>query len=663
MSVQAGVWNLDGEPIDPEFLQGIGKSVTEYGPDGEFTYFNGSIGMLYRPFHTTSESRLERQPYHSGRGYVLTWDGRLDNSDELVTQLDSELGSAHTDVGIVAAAFERWGTECFSTLIGEWALALWDPSEKRLVLARDYIGIKHLFYYSGSKRVLWCTHLAPLALATSPLTLCEEYVAGFLSLYPDADLTPYNEIQAVPPGSFVCISSNKAFTRRFWTFDTRLKIRYSRDAEYEEHFRRLFRQAVRRRLRSDSPILADLSGGFDSSSIVCMADEILAKEGAETPRVDTFSLYDSKEQSEDDHLYFAEVENQRGRPGVHADLGDSDLAFTLEYPQFVATPGLGEREGIKTALRALVQKSGYRVSLSGVGGDEMLGQALDPRVQFSDLLLQFRLRELNKQLIAWSLLMRRPWIQPLLQTFCQFLPAPMRARFIQHAKIEPWVKSEFARRHKLAVRKLPASQESRHWRPSTEDFIESLAILGRQLTSRRPSALEKRYPYLDQTLVEFLAAIPSSQLLRPGERRSLMRRALVGILPPKILSRQTKAGAARSQIVTLERRWAKVESILRSPIISQLGYVDQERFYAALMLLKNGQLPPAAGSLVQALSLEAWLGDVVARGLLEIEPESPVTSLRGIDTRASCAVRPAPNELTLLANQVDTSTRRGGECT
>src|SRR5258708_27971346 len=114
MSVQVGVWNLDGEPVHQEFLARIGKSIAQSGPDGDFPYINGSLGMLYRPFHTTSESRLDRQPYRSAKGYVVTWDGRLDNRDELMTQLGIELGQDHTDAVIVATPFDRWDTDCLS---------------------------------------------------------------------------------------------------------------------------------------------------------------------------------------------------------------------------------------------------------------------------------------------------------------------------------------------------------------------------------------------------------------------------------------------------------------------------------------------------------------------------------------------------------------------
>jgi asparagine synthase (glutamine-hydrolysing) len=94
---------------------------------------------------------------------VITWDGRLDNRDELMPQL-------HTDLAIVAAAFERWRTDSFAKLIGDWALAIWNQGDRSLVLARDYVGIRHLFYYPKQESVVWCTNLAVLVLLANRLT-------------------------------------------------------------------------------------------------------------------------------------------------------------------------------------------------------------------------------------------------------------------------------------------------------------------------------------------------------------------------------------------------------------------------------------------------------------------------------------------------------------
>src|SRR5258707_7796516 len=231
MSVQAGIWNFDREPVNREFLARISQALVEYGPDGETTHFDGPVGMLYRPFHTTLESRSERQPYVSASGKVITWDGRLDNRDELIPQIWNDLTADRTDVAVVAATFDRWGTDCFAKLVGDWALSIWDPVEKQMILARDYIGVRHLFYCHRSNRIMWCNHLAAWALCGDQFTLCEEYIAGYLASDPDAHLTPYREISSVPPGKFVCIRCDRAVIHTGWGFSTRLRTRYKADSE------------------------------------------------------------------------------------------------------------------------------------------------------------------------------------------------------------------------------------------------------------------------------------------------------------------------------------------------------------------------------------------------------------------------------------------------
>src|SRR6266851_3746734 len=107
MSAQGGVCNFDGKPVDEGFLRKLASAIEQYGPDGNNLYVDGSIGMVYRAFHTTAESRIERQPYVTPGRTVITWDGRLDNRDELISQLWEEPMVDRTDVAIVATAFDR----------------------------------------------------------------------------------------------------------------------------------------------------------------------------------------------------------------------------------------------------------------------------------------------------------------------------------------------------------------------------------------------------------------------------------------------------------------------------------------------------------------------------------------------------------------------------
>ena len=268
MSVQFGQWNIAGKPVDRAYLEQVQDIVAPYGPDGTNSYLHANVGMGYCAFHTTSESRRETQPYLTPSGAVITWDGRLDNRSELIDALGGVVTANATDLEIVAAAFMRWEERCFGKLLGDWALVVWNPAFRTLILAKDVIGIRQLYYSITKDHVVWSSLLEPLVmLRDDALQLEEEYIAGWFSFFPAADLTPYSGIHSVPPSSFAVIQPGKCRITKYWDFDPSKRIRHRSDEEYEEHFRSVFQQAVERRLRADRPIVAELSGGMDSSSI------------------------------------------------------------------------------------------------------------------------------------------------------------------------------------------------------------------------------------------------------------------------------------------------------------------------------------------------------------------------------------------------------------
>src|ERR1700730_944635 len=164
MSVQFGRWNFDGRPAEPEYLAQAERMLAPYGPDDSGRYLKDSVGISFRAFHTTKESRSETQPHITPSGEVLTWDGRLDNRNELLLQLKDIPDTRSTDVSIVGAAYKRWGTASFAKLVGDWALSIWNPTDRSLLLAKDPVGIRHLYYSLDGNQVSWSTILDPLVL-------------------------------------------------------------------------------------------------------------------------------------------------------------------------------------------------------------------------------------------------------------------------------------------------------------------------------------------------------------------------------------------------------------------------------------------------------------------------------------------------------------------
>jgi asparagine synthase (glutamine-hydrolysing) len=624
MSVQFGQWNFEGLQPTQHYLTRVAALLNRYGLNANGSYSSGGVVVLYRAFHTTKESRRETQPHISRGGAVIAWDGRLDNRSELIDSLRIGLAIHSTDVEIVSAAYETWGANCFGKLIGDWALSIHSPTDKSLLLAKDPIGSRHLYYAVDKNRITWCTVLDPLILcADKTFALCEEYLAGWLSAYPAVHLSPYSGIYAVPPSSYVLLKSGTPTLRRYWDFDPGKKIRYRSDAEYEEHFRSIFAKSVQCRLRSDSPVLAELSGGRDSSSIVCMADILLGRGAVEAPRLDTVSYYDDSEPNWNERPYFAKVEEKRRRQGWHIDASLECSGKTSEFgPDYDCTlvPTPGFRRHISSRLRICLESQGNRVLLSGVGGDEVMGGAPTPIPELQDLLASAQIGMLAHQLKAWALQQRKPWFHLFLESALGFFPSTV-VRGPQRMRPAPWLRPRFVNRHQAALAGYPRRVKLFGPLPSFQDNISTLRGLQRQLASVPlpfDVPYDKSYPYLDRNLLEFMFAIPREQSVRPTQRRSLMRRAFAGIVPDEILNRKRKASVTRSPLVRLARDWANLVAITPNMISDSIGIVNMGSLVRGLEEVRQGK-EPSSLSLRRAIHIEAWLRTIVSRGIVNFE--------------------------------------------
>lgn len=189
------------------------------------------------------------------------------------------------------------------------------------------------------------------------------------------------------------------------------------------------------------------------------------------PRLDTLSYYGRTEPRGDDWMYFQIVENKRGRLGHHIDASKLGTSLTaLKYLDFVSGPGyLGAWRVIEEERAAVVRNGRYRVILSGIGGDEFFGGIPDPCAHLADLIVQFKLIALAKQLMAWSLAKRKPWIQILWLALVDLLPPSLGQYFAKKAEVETWIRKDFAKRTRIAIPTVgpKARGDSSDWREET----------------------------------------------------------------------------------------------------------------------------------------------------------------------------------------------------
>jgi len=620
MSGIAGILNFNNSPVDENLLAALGESLNARGSDGGTEVKREPVGMAYRAFHTNRESSMEIQPFVTRFGHMLAWDGRLDNRDDLLAYLPDGLKGDETDVALVMAAYLKWGREFLLRIIGDVALALFDPASEAVLLGRDPFGTRTLYYSSNNNRIVWSSTLeALLVSARIEPDIDDEYVAGYLGLYREMFRSPYRHISAVEPGHVVEVRRGHVQTQRFWKPNPTREILYKTDAEYEEHFRELLYEGVRCRLRADGPVWLELSGGLDSSSNVCVADQIMERGEVQAARLETVSYIDNESSTSYDRKFIPLVEEKRRKPGHHLHGDGQWLRLISPEEMHIAKPGTGLCvAGGHERLCQAMQDDGARVLLSGLGGDQLLWSLSEASPELTDLVFKHRPLLLHRRLQVWSAILKKPYSRLLWEdALLPFFPISVKARIQSRIETPPWLNSTFIKRTSLRERLLlppdPLGYRlpSRKIQSSKLHFIVSSIASGEYWES---SPFEMSYPFLHRPLVEFLLAIPFEQKLRPGETRSLMRRALRDVLPQKILQRRSKGITGETLCRGIAKEWQTLKLMLDKAHILERGYVNQKALIAALDLARHGRELNIV-ALLETISLELWLRSIECHGV------------------------------------------------
>lgn len=487
--------------------------------------------------YTHIRSHLESQPHSDRSGNLLVFDGRLDNYKDIQNELQS--AEAHAADGeIILQAYQRWGQDCFKRLIGDWALALWDAGLRTLYLARDHAGTRTLYYSKDSSGALsWSTYLDSL-LSTDLLGAHDSiYMASYLAMLPCHKRSPYRDVHPIPPGHVLRATARDLKITQVWSPFVREELHYRSDRDYELQFLALFSQSVARRTEPGNPVIAQLSGGMDSTSIVCMSDHLRTLKSPSDELLDTVSYYDNSEPAWNEMPYFTIVEKNRGKRGIHIDSGvyrDSlekppDLGASYLFPGINSTTIMRDKD-----FDLLTGGDKYRAILSGIGGDEMTGGTPNSCVALADYVSQGNVFAATRHAIAWCLADRLCLIDACTKSFSLIRSLGAEAAIKTWRNI-PWLTQKTRNLCQEAVHELPlVGYRPFVSRPSAVDACNSWWFMLRTQPHLKPSEVhryEYLYPYLDRDLVEFLLSLPQEQLSRPGRRRALMRRTLVDIVP------------------------------------------------------------------------------------------------------------------------------------
>lgn len=620
MSAQAGIFYHDGRPIEPGAAAQLRARIAAFGPDGSGEFVGAGLVMVHHALHVTPEDRHGCQPMVSRRGNVMTWDGRLDNRDDLRLQLWRDLGDEAGDVAIAMAAYERWGDEAFGRLIGDWSLALWDGAARELKLASDYAGNRGLYFRDQTDHVEWSTSLGDLVERTGVRDRLEpRFIVGYLSAAIPPDITPYVGVRSVTPG---CVHTwprgGRAKKMRHWDF-SRDTIRFDDPRDYEARLRELLSISVAARLRSSAPVWAELSGGFDSSTVVCVGDRLLESGAVSAPSIETVSYVTDSSPESDERPFIAAVEQQRRARGQHVRA--EDCVDLVDYEHDWVTP-LHPR-GVLLEMFRTASRGGGRVMLSGHPGDLIMGNYPESLAAMNHAIATVRPRAVLDAARAWSRASRRPIWHAAGLALTPYLRAQTRSKRSAVASLRR--RGSTARNPIAAAADvflvrpewLPlwwsekiqrSSRVARHAARWQHTLVDGVVEYTLQRTLQSPSelpAIHYTHPYTDRRLVEFVLAVPPAALNPPGQPRLLMKNALGCVLPPRILGRFSKGYVDPFKLRKVRAWSAGAAERLDSLFLVREGYVDRERLRHKLESVHAGSCR-ALGNIEVVLRLERW---------------------------------------------------------
>jgi len=559
-------------------------------------------------------SRLDRENEHHHLTEILHWDGRLDNRGDLLLLLADSLPKAPAGRGrgetsnaaLARCAYERWGTDGFVKLIGDWSLVIHDHVNRSIVLASDFAGVRPLYYCVQSGQVQWSSRLQSLVEATGISELDEQYVRGFLLLGGCPNRTPYKGIYSVPAGHAVCVSSEGTKIHRFWSLPVGDVIRYRDERRYEEELRALFREAVAVRLQTESPVLAELSGGLDSSSVVSMASHLIRSGSVGATRLSNVS-YVWKNSL--DEPFIREMESFCGIDGHH--ISTHDVPVISETQPGDAMPEVFYP--LRAATAAVADSLGAATVLTGTGGDLMMGNWFDDRLQVTASLRRFRISKAWKEALAWSKILRLPVYSILWQGFRAALPPSLAPAAIYAAPDGSYAPRsiETSLLDGVNDQREPESFLSDAWMqapPERRRYFHALSTM-LELRILQPAEplqhLDYTHPFAHRPLVEFLMVVPTDILCRPGEPRRLMRFAMSDLWPLKLQKRRSKGPFSTPwQEALRPLAWELLQA--RQLHLVERGFVDRASVLSRLQRLSAG-LDCNESQLRYIILLELWL--------------------------------------------------------
>ncbi len=547
MSGIVGIVNLDGKPCEESSIVAMLQAMEHRGSDREDFKIEQNIVFGHKALWNTPEAKEEKQPVCSQDGkFLLTADARIDNRQELFFLLDLEQVASErvvTDAELILKSYEKWGSRLAEYLLGDFAFALYDRHREELMLIRDHVGIRPLYYIKTDKLFCFASEITPL-FKVPGVERCidKEMEVKYLECrFLNVDETFFKGVKRLPAATILRLRENQISFKKYW-FPEKIEIdRKISFAEAAERFRVLLEEAVRCRMRSITPVGCELSGGLDSSSVFALATD-LAEAGT---RLMPISMHFGK--MDCDESYYSELiakEKGYNLEVVHMDKLDYQEKYSLlsYYKKFQDWPRGMFFIGVLPIAERL-ESHHVCVVLTGQGGDHVCRGS---GYFMADKFRAFRWFALVKELRRW------PWTWSELKSH---MIKPNLPEFVL-VWLQKWklVAMLSPCQTTPSIKKIP-------YRFAFTDELEDITGSMNQFLLDSSAYhdmehyhIEARHPFFDKRLIEFSLSLPTEYKLGNGYTKRVLRASLSAMLPPEIRDRKDKAEFSKMLELQMEAR-------------------------------------------------------------------------------------------------------------
>jgi len=600
----AGVINADGRPVDEALLRRMAEGLAFRGPHGTTVRMLDSAGFCFTFARTGPAPQSPNLPLTLNGEQWLLGDVRLDGREALRRSLNSigqRLPVSATDEELTLHAWRERGPHSGDSLLGDYAFGVWEPGAKRLVCVRDIIGAKPLFYGQAGNMVCFSNTLEVLRLVPGlDLRLDESFVGDFLlqGWCPDIERTVYQGIRRIKPGYLLEFQSGHLRSTRFAELQVQEPLTYRREEEYVEQFQSLFEAAVRERLPSGGKTAFFMSGGLDSTSVGATAAR-----GYDRERIGTdFRAYtvDFRPLFDDHEPRFADMAAQHFGVPIEMVKAGSEKPFawwtdeTLRFPEPLHEPFQSRHVQMCRDVFDFAP-----VVLCGDGGDEILTGAGAAYARY--LIRRGEFFELAKVFGGFLWHERR---LPAMGTGLRGRWRRLRTRVMNDPTRPSWLHPEFGARRNLQDRQAELNRGSRSEHPLHPRGYALVAegywagVLEEEDAAWLGVPLERRCPFLDRRLLEFLFRVPPIPWCMEKE---LLRRAMRAWLPDEVRTRRKTPLPQSPFALQVERlKWSALPLPEPHPVLRE--FVDWDKLNATL-----GALPGCESwDDLRPVSLNSW---------------------------------------------------------